>query len=348
MGPDIVDSMPAITVSIDMIVESIKRLKINSAAGPDRLPSIILKKFPHEFAIPLQKIFQKSLNLGVLPSQWKVAHVVPVFKNKGKRSDPSNYRPVSLTCISCKLLERIIKNKMWKFARENKLISDHQHGFVSKRSTQTQLLECGNYWTYWVGNKEGVDVVYLDISKAFDTVSHPKLLYKLKKMGFRGALFKWLENFLCGRTQKVKINNIFSSSSNVKSGVPQGSVLGPLLFILYLNDIISCIGDCFIKIFADDCKLYLCIRKFDKYLSLLHAIINVFSWADLNQLEIALHKCFILHLGSLNPKLPYAVKVPYAPLPEVNSIEDLGVIVSSDMKFSDHCLAISKKSFSAY
>ena len=176
---DVVESIPDIVVSIDAIVESINRLKVNSAAGPDSLPSILFKKFPHEFAIPLQKIFQSSYNLGVLPSQWKVAHVVPIFKNKGKRSDPLNYRPVSLTCICCKLFERIIKDKMWKFARENKLISEHQHGFVSKRSTQTQLLECGNYWTYWVSKKEGVDVVYLDISKAFDTVSHPKLLYKL-------------------------------------------------------------------------------------------------------------------------------------------------------------------------
>ena len=328
-----------------MVVDSIRSLKSNSTPGPDFLPSLLFKQFPYHFAIPLKKIFHKSYITGVIPMQWKIAHVVPIFKNKGKRSDPANYRPISLTCTSCKLFERIMKNYMMKFALANNLISEHQHGFVSRKSTQTHLLESGNFWTYWLGEKEAVDVLYLDISKAFDTVSHDKLLYKLYKLGFRGCTHKWIESFLIERSQNVKINNTLSSSCKVKSGVPQGSVLGPLLFLLFINDIVSCVNECSIKIFADDCKLYLCVRKMENYHILLRSICSFFTWTDDNQLEIALQKCFILHLGSFNPNLPYVLKIPYAPIPETKQIKDLGVLVSDDLKFSDHCLSVSKKAF---
>ena len=177
-------------------------------------------------------------------------------------ADPTQYRPISLTSICCKIFERSVKTFLNEFITKHNIISEHQHGFQSKKSTQTQLLECSNNWTYWVDKREGVDVVYLDISKAFDSVSHSKLLHKLQKYGIRGKFFNCIKSFLEGRAQRVKVNNSFSKASHVKSGVPQGSVLGPLLFLLYINDVVGSLKNCSIKIFADDCKVYFCIKKY--------------------------------------------------------------------------------------
>lgn len=337
---------PACDVSIDdflitreNIVSSINSLKSGSASGPDKIPAKFLKLFPCLLAVPLQIIFQSSFDSGILPAQWKTASVIPIFKKKGKNSDPSMYRPVSLTCIACKVFEKIIKNQIFAHCSANRIISDHQHGFVQKKSTQTQLLECANYWTYQVDQKNGVDVVYLDISKAFDTVSHPKLLKKLGQFGIKGKFLKWIANFLSDRTQKVTVNGVFSSSASVKSGVPQGSVLGPLLFILYINDIVKTVLNVQIKIFADDCKLYIAFKKLDGYEMLLRDLIRVFSWFDLNQLRVAMEKCLVLHFGYYNRRLEYVIN--NVQIPSVSLARDLGVLVSDDMKFSEHCAKLS-------
>ena len=213
------------------IIDCIKYLKPNSSPGPDSLPSKFFKQFADQLSVPLQTIFNRSFEEGKLPNEWKSATVVPILKNKGKATDPSNYRPISLTCICCKLMERLIKNNLYSHLVSNNAITNHQHGFVSK-STQTQLLECTNMW---LDEKEGVDVVYIDVSKAFDTVSHPKLLNKMASYGIRGKFLNWVSDFLNTRTQTVKVNSSFSEPLPVSSGVPQGSVLGPLLYLIYSN-----------------------------------------------------------------------------------------------------------------
>ena len=341
--PTVVESIEDIVFDRDAIFKSLKGLKQNSAPGPDNLPARLFKLFPWILSMPLQKIFQASYDQSILPDDWKTATVVPIFKNKGKRSDPTQYRPISLTSICCKIFERSVKTFLNEFITKHNIISEHQHGFLSKKSTQTQLLECSNNWTYWVDKREGVDVVYLDISKAFDSVSHSKLLHKLQKYGIRGKFFNCIKSFLEGRTQRVKVNSSFSKSSHVKSGVPQGSVLGPLLFLLYINDVVGSLKNCSIKIFADDCKVYFCIKKFDGYLKLLHDICNIFDWMDANQLKIAMEKCVVLHMGPTNPHRSYVVNGET--LPTNSTMKDLGIMVSSDLKFSDHCVLVSKKAF---
>ena len=199
------------------VISSINMLKDNSSAGPDGLPSKFFKAFCVQLANPLQKIFQMSFDSGVVPSVWKCSFIQPIFKGKGKDSDPACYRPISLTCIMCKIFERILKWEINKYIIDNNIITNHQHGFLSKKSTQTQLIECTNDWSLYLDQQEGVDVIYLDISKAFDTVSHPKLLHKLDKYGLKDKFHNWLRSYLSERTQQVRVNGSFSSKSDVTS-----------------------------------------------------------------------------------------------------------------------------------
>ena len=251
-------------VSFDVYSVFITLCKLNSKTShsPDVICTFILKKLAFELAYPLSQIFQQSFNKSILPKKWLTADVVPIFK-KGTPSDSSNYRPISLTCICCKVMEKVIQRSINEFLLKNDILCNSQHGFRQKRSTCTQLLESAGDFTKFFDdiNCIGVDVVYIDFSKAFDTVVHSKLLTKLKQCGIRGLLLDWISAFLKNRIQRVKINSIFSEYKPVTSGVPQGSVLGPLLFILYINDLREILNPVSFKLFADDLKLYTIIHK---------------------------------------------------------------------------------------
>ena len=180
--------------------------------------------------------------------------VVPVHK-KGSKQTPGNYRPISLTSIPCKIMESLIRDELMEFLSLTGQLSRHQHGFRPRRSCSSQLLEVLEDWCKIIEQGDPVDVVYLDFRKAFDAVPHSRLLRKLHGYGVAGKLLRWIEAFLSGRKQKVVVNGSHSDLVPVKSGVPQGSVLGPLLFLLYVNDIPSVV-DCTAKMFADDTKVY--------------------------------------------------------------------------------------------
>ena len=260
---DDVPSLPARTVqstlsdlhiSPSAVEQKLRSLKVSSAPGPDDLHPRVLKEAHHSLSVPLAYLFRNSLDTGHIPRDWGLARVVPIHK-KGDRQNPSNYRPVSLTAVPCKVLESLIRDAILAHLTEQGLLSDHQHGFRPKRSCSSQLLEVLDTLTRELEGGNPVDVIYLDFQKAFDSVPHLRLLNKLQSYGISGKLLAWIKAFLTDRKQQVVLEGCYSEWTDVACGVPQGSVLGPLLFLVYVNDLPDVV-QCDIKLFADDTKLY--------------------------------------------------------------------------------------------
>ncbi len=291
-----------VEITENYILQMIKSLNASKSPGPDNIHPRVLKESAEEIFYPLYMIFKKSLETGVLPCSWKKANVSPVFK-KGNKHEKENYRPISLTSVVCRLLETIIKNTIVSYLDENSLFSSEQFGFRRKRSCVLQLIEFLEDVTSMLDEGNCVDAVYFDFAKAFDSVPHQRLLRKIRSFGIDGQIFDWISSFLSNRKQRVVLNGYKSSWSKVSSGVPQGSVLGPLLFVLYVNDLPEIIESCKVKIFADDLKLY--SSRIKNQTEIQSDITNVGKWSKQWQLPINIGKCRVLHLGNKNQNTRY-------------------------------------------
>ena len=229
--------LPKLTITVAGVQKLLEDLQPNKTTGPDQIPAKILKSCASSLAPVLQKIFQKSVNTGVLPKGWLKANVVPIYK-KGERTNPENYRPVSLTSIPCKILEHIIFRHIKDHLDIHDVITHHQHGFRKGRSCETQLAGLINDLAKTLDNRSQADLVILDFSKAFDKVPHRRLLRKLEHVGINNinnSLLHWLSMFLTDRHQRVLLEGAESQESPVTSGVPQGTVLGPLIVVSHLH-----------------------------------------------------------------------------------------------------------------
>ena len=246
--------MNDIAVSEDGVIKLLKGLNPSKALGPDELHPRVLKELATELGPVFAHLFQQSIDTGEIPKGWSLANICPLFK-KSDRSLACNYRSVSLTCVPCKLLEHIVCSNIMAHLDEYKLLSDRQHAFRKGHSCETQLTTVINDWAKILDNRGQVDTFILDFEKAFDTPPHELLKSKLFSYGIGGKTLKWIDSFLCFRQQRVVVNGVKSDWAPVLSGVPQGTVLGPLLFSLYINDISSDI-ESEIRLFADDCVCY--------------------------------------------------------------------------------------------
>ena len=320
------------------VLLAINNLKTNKTPGPDKISPRILKEVKDEIANALTILFNKSLITGKVPDEWKLANVTPIFK-KGNKSQPGNYRPISLTSVVGKLMESIIRDKTVEYLEKNAIIKDSQHGFRNKRSCLTNLLDFFNDVFKMYDNSKAVDVIYLDFQKAFDKVPHKRLISKVKAHGITGNLCKWMEDWLSNRKQRVVINGKSSEWINVHSGVPQGSVLGPILFIIYINDIDEGIT-CKISKYADDTKIANKVNSETQRQHIQKDLDTLMDWSKKWQMNFNLDKCHVLHVGNENPHANYTMN--NVQLINVDREKDLGVIISKDLKPSEQCTEIVK------
>ena len=328
-----------IEINKSIICKYINSLDIGKAAGPDGLSARILKEGMNSISIALDIIFRQSLCTSEVPDDWKMANVTPVYKN-GCRESAENYRPISLTSVVCRLLERIIKDSFVNCLQECNIINNSQHGFMKGRSCLTNLLEYLNYVTEQVDCGNAIDVIYLDFAKAFDKVCHVKLVAKLEKLGIGGNLLSWIRNWLNNRKQRVVLNGTKSDWGNVGSGVPQGSVLGPLLFVLYINDLE--IGLCSkVWKFADDTKIVRSIKSINDNCYLQKDLDRLQNWANENQMEFNVKKCKVMHIGNNNIRFNYEMSENW--LDECVIEKDLGIKVDINMNFSEQSLEARNK-----
>jgi hypothetical protein len=321
------------------VLAFLQRIKVESGPGPDSVGGHVLKNCAASLAGPLSIIFDRSLESATLPLIWKSALVTPIYKGKGPRSSPSSYRPV---CLTCKTMERIIAGQLNVFLDENNVLSEHQFGFRPGYSPVEQLVLTYNDVSLWYDSGKCVNLVLFDFSKAFDRVNHDLLILKLHSIGVHGRLLGWLSDFLIGRDMAVCIAGCCGASRAVSSGVPQGSVLGPLLFLVFINHLICDLG-CYYKIFADDLKIYLASSSPAN--PDLQACINILDtrardWG----LQFNISKCANLRFQrGLFPNEDSLFHIGGTPLEFASVHGDLGVTVDCHLKFHRHIELIAAK-----
>jgi hypothetical protein len=316
----------------------LKNVVVSKAAGPDNIPNKVLKECASELAEGLTCIFQRSVCTGCLPDDWTNANVAPVFK-KGDRHLAENYRPVSLTSVVCKLLEHIIYSHLMSHLQTHKILTDLNHGFRSRFSCETQLVVTLHDLCRSFEQKIQTDIAILDFSKAFDTVPHSKLLDKLSSFGIKGTLHQWLTAFLTRRRMKVVVEGQQSQEVTVDSGVPQGTVLGPLLFLCHINDLPDQVKSQ-VRLFADDCLLYREIKSQDDHTILQQDLACLETWAINWGMKFNAKKCYILSTGNTSS---HFYQLDNTILQQVSSNPYLGVQLDENLSWHEHISGVVKR-----
>lgn len=339
IGPADISS---ITINAEIIHRIIKQLDLRKGAGSDRISPIFVNRCGKSLAYPLSIIFKRSLDEGIFPHEWKTAHITPIYKS-GPKHDVENYRPISKLCIFSKIFEKLVYAQL--HAAVKIYISDSQHGFQSGRSTTSNLILFTETLLTNMDQRYQTDAIYTDFSKAFDKVNHPTLISKLFKIGIHGDLLRWLKSYISKRSQIVVAAGFKSNRVSVTSGVPQGSILGPLLYTLYINDIDECFKHSKILLFADDMKAFMRISSMHDCLNFQEDLNRFSTYCELNHLQLNVHKCHSVRFTRKRDMIKHQYQLFNIDIHSKSVTKDLGILLDDKLQFIDHIDTITKKAF---
>jgi hypothetical protein len=340
-----INKLDTINITYDEVRDTLKTLNVGKASGPDNINNRILKELSEELSVPLCHLFRKSLTACKVPSQWKLANVCAVYK-KGDPSIVSNYRPISLLSTISKSLEKIIHKHIFNFFVANNTITSLQSGFVPNDSTTNQLVSIYNTFCKALDDGKEVRAVFCDISKAFDRVWHKGLIFKLQSAGINGGLLNWFSDYLSDRKQKVVLPGGSSQTVFISAGVPQGSILGPLLFLIYINDIVLDINS-YIRLFADDTSLYIIVdNPLHAAVTLNSDLKKITEWANGWLVDFNPSKTeSVIISRKVNKPIHPPLTMNGVQINEVTSHKHLGVTFSNDGNWHSHIQNITKKAW---
>ena len=290
LSKNIKDSFYIEPVSSDEIIRTIDQCKSKYSSGWDNIPMAIIKSVGSHIASPFAHICNLSFLTGIFPSDMKTAKVTPIFKSDA-RDEFSNYRPISLLPNFSKILEKLMFNRLTNFLNKYEILYEQQYGFRQNFSTDFALIELSDKIAKAMDDKKHMIGIFIDLSKAFDTLNHDILLHKLLNYGIRGIANDWFRNYLSERVQFVNYNNVLSSRRKITTGVPQGSILGPLLFLLYINDIANSSEILKFILYADDTNILYCCEDIQELCEIVNReLLAVVQWFKSNRLSVNLKK----------------------------------------------------------
>ncbi len=339
--PTPANQLSTIEITKTDVFTALSKLDDTKAFGCDGIHPRILKKCVLPLLNSVHSLFTASLASSTIPDEWKVHRITPIPK-KGNPLEITNYRPISLLCTLSKVLESIVFQKIIEFIRPQ--LSEYQFGFMKNKSCLTQLLSAFSIIHEAFDNKKQVDMIFLDFRKAFDSVPHSELLYKLWRLGVTGPMWGWFQSYLYDRSHFVRLDDVQSDTLSVISGVPQGSVLGPLLFIVYVNDIPDTISNSHCFLFADDAKLLKVLSSTSDHEELQEDLLAINTWCKQWNLKLNYSKCAVVHFSTKSQQpIPYFIGETTIPFMETQ--RDLGVTVTSNLSWSSHCDYVCAKAY---
>lgn len=339
---ELLPSLDDIIITESGILNLLLHLDEKKSPGPDDIPNAFLKRYAEWCAKFLVIIFNLSVSTGVLPEDWKVSKIKPLFK-QGDKQSVTNYRPIALTSTCCKLLEHVIHKHITVFLNTHSILSTAQHGFRRGFSTATQLVETVHDFAVGINDRKQTDVIFIDFAKAFDKISHIKLMIKLRAIVKNVKLCNWIQSYLTSRYQYVIFKNSPSKMVPVTSGVPQGSVLGPLLFLLYVNDIVD-EHETKIRLYADDCLIYSTVDSLQDQINLNSKLNNVIQWCNTWQMSVIYKKSAVMSITNKKQPLLFNYTADGNTLTRVREYKYLGLLISDNLHWDKHITNVANHS----